>query len=184
MNNYLIMDYHFVYQEQGDLISLDNFIMEKKNELLEEVKLENDKGSSCNIFYDTAIREDIFSIHFILYIYTGGAHDIRYDRVFYYDLNDKKEVFLDDIIENKKDFFSVLSNKAKDKLLHEKKDLIYDDLYLLEDGLKPIEENFKYLFFDVDHLKVIFPPYQVGPWSSGEISVNIPYSDIDKYLKV
>ena len=38
--------------------------------------------------------------------------------------------------------------------------------------------------FEEENLKIIFPPYQVGPWSSGEIDVLIPYFKIEKYLKI
>ena len=55
---------------------------------------------------------------------------------------------------------------------------------MVRDGLKPIKENFQYLVFDEDSLKIVFPPYQVGPWSSKKIIVAIPYLELASYLKI
>ena len=183
MNNYLAMDYQFVYLEDYQDF-FDQFIEEEQNIFLGEIKLDNEKGSTYRISYDVYFYHDIASIHFVLYTYQGGAHDIRYDKVIYYGLDDHKKKTLDDIISNKQEFLEKISIIAKHQLLNEKKELIYEDSYLFQDGLDPIDKNYQYLVFDQDSLKIIFPPYQVGPWSSGEINATIPYLDIARLMKL
>lgn len=168
------------YFEEAVSVPLETFIKEKENVFLEKVKGESDKDSTYNIFYDVAIYQDIASIHFILYVYSGGAHDIRFDQVVYYDLNALKEVFFSDLVQDNQEFYQFVRSFSKEKLLNESKDLIYDDMFLFEDGL----EKIPYFVFESNHFQVIFPPYQVGPWSSGEIHVEIPYSLIASYLKI
>ena len=184
MNNYA----NIFYQEMdiGEVYSLDldEVIKEKQNELLEEIKGENAKESTYNISYKLNFYHDIVTIYFTVYVYSGGAHDIRYDKTYYYDLNHGKSLKLADLITNENEFFKKISILSKEILENEKKDLIYKDTYLVEDGLKPTKEKFLNIIFEADSLKIIFPPYQVGPWSSGEITVKIPYQDIAQYLKI
>lgn len=184
MNNYLTMDYHMTFLEEAYTIQMDDFVKEKQNVFLEEINLENEKDSPYNVFVDTSFYNHIVSIHFVIYIYTGGAHDIRFDKVYYYDLEKNKEVNILDIVDLNENFLDLLSCEAYQYLKKEKYGLIYDDEYLLKDGLSPIKENFEYLVFENNSLKVVFPPYQVGPWSSGEINFSIPYQKIANYLKV
>ena len=99
-------------------------------------------------------------------------------------MNCHEEIFLDDILMYNESFLEELSVLAKDILLKEKNDVIFDDEVILDEGLMPTATNFQYLMFEEQNLKVIFPPYQVGPWSSGAIDVLIPYSKIVKYLKI
>ena len=165
MNNDVFM-YQEFYIEQVSL-EVEDFIREKQNVFIEEIKLETEKGSTYHIFYDTSKYQDI-----------------RFDRVYYYDLNCHEEIFLDDILMYNESFLEELSVLAKDILLKEKNDVIFDDEVILDEGLMPTATNFQYLMFEEQNLKVIFPPYQVGPWSSGAIDVLIPYSKIVKYLKI
>ena len=183
MNNYLAMNYQFVYLENYQ-DSLDQFIEEEQNIFIGEIKLDNEKGSNYRTTYTIYFYHDLVSIHFVLYTYQGGAHDIRYDKVVYYGLDDHKKKTLDDIILDKHEFLEKISILAKEELLKEKKELIYEDNYLFQDGISPTEQNYQYLVFDEEALKIIFPPYQVGPWSSGEIYATIPYLDIASFLKL
>ena len=184
MNNYLIMDYHMTYLEEASFICLDAFIKEKQNKFLEEIKANNEKGSTYNIMVSMSFYKHIASIHFTLYMYSGGAHDIRFDKVYYYDLNQNKEMDGSKIFVLNEEFLEILSKEAYQYLKKEKPELIYADDYLLKDGLRPTKENFGYLILENDSLKVIFPPYQVGPWSSGEIIASISYQVIADYLKI
>lgn len=184
MNNYLTMDYHITYIEEVNTIQLDDFIKAKQNEFLGEIKAENEKGSTYNVLVEPTFYHHIVSVHFVIYAYTGGAHDIRFDKVYYYDLEKNKEISIMDIVNFNDDFLDLLSYEAYQYLKKEKLDLVYDDEYLLKDGLSPTKKNFDYLVFENNSLKIIFPPYQVGPWSSGEINALIPYQMIEDYLKV
>ena len=184
MNHYIYAEYMELVYEEVYSIYLDEFIQEKENLFLEEIKNDSSKGSTYRISYDISYYHDVASIHFVLYVYSGGAHDIRFDRVYYYDLTSLKELTLVDMIEDQEQFLEEIKVLAKEELLREHKNNIYEDSELLESGLEATLENYRYILFANDGLRILFPPYQVGPWSSGEIMVNIPYKKIDKYLKI
>ena len=184
MNNYIYAEYLEMAWEEVYSVYLDDFIKLKENKFLEEIKNDSIKGSTYRISYDVTYYHDLASVHFVLYLYSGGAHDIRFDRVYYYDLNLLKELTLSDIIEEPDHFLEDIKGIAKEELLTNHSNDIYEDENLLESGLEATLENYRYLLFDRDGLHVLFPPYQVGPWSSGEIMVVIPYERIAKYLKI
>ena len=184
MNNYLTMDYHMTYIEEVNTIQLDDFIKAKQNEFLGEIKTENEKGSTYNVLVEPTFYHHIVSVHFVIYAYTGGAHDIRFDKVYYYDLEMGKEVVLEDLLTLNSSFYVEIQKYALEQLLSEKTDVIYEDENLILEGLQADKSHFKYFMFLKDGIQILFPPYQVGPWSSGEISVSIPYQSIAKYLKI
>lgn len=180
------MNYAIFSYSSFDINSLEvnDFIFEKQNRFLEEIQLEVEKGSTYHTFYDTSMYQDIISVHLVLFVYSGGAHDIRFDRVYYYDIKNHKEILLKDILEYNESLLNELSTLSKEFLLEKKQDVIFDEEDILEEGLEATFNRFQYLMFEEENLKIIFPPYQVGPWSSGEIDVLIPYFKIEKYLKI
>ncbi len=184
MNNYIDITYQEMYLEDVYQIYLEEFIREKQAVFLEEIRGESAKGSTYRMDVDTSYYHGIASIHLILYVYSGGAHDIRFDRIYYYDLEMGKEVALEDLLTLNSNFYVEIQKYALEKLKKEKENLIYEDEKLFLDGLQPDSLHFQYFMFNEDKLQLLFPPYQVGPWSSGEISVSIPYQSIAKYLKI
>ncbi len=184
MNNYVNTFYQEMYIEEVYSFALDEVIKEKQNELLDKIKGESAKGSTYNISYKLNFYQNIATLHFTIYVYSGGAHDIRYDESYYYDLNNGKSLELKDLVTNEDEFLKKISALSKEILEKEKKEQIYEDTCLVLDGLKPTKENFGNIIFESDALKIIFPPYQVGPWSSGEINIKIPYQAIADYLKI
>ena len=164
-------------------IMLDMFIIEKKNEFLSSIEPTVAKKSTYDLSYDIKFYKNIASLHYILYVDSGGAHSIRYDKVFYYDLINNKELFLEDLITHKEEFLKELS-KLAESLLNNKQELLYDDANMVKAGLTPTNKNFQLLILAEDNLQIVFPPYQVGPWSSGAITLKIPYLSIEKYLRV
>lgn len=49
---------------------------------------------------------------------------------------------------------------------------------MIEDGTKPINNNFKNFAFSEDGLIIFFEQYQVAPYSFGNFEVIIPYSKL------
>lgn len=184
MNNYIDITYQEMYLEDVYQIYLEEFIREKQAVFLEEIRGESAKGSTYRMDVDTSYYHGIASIHLVMYVYSGGAHDIRFDRIYYYDLEMGKEVALEDLLTLNSSFYVEIQKYALEQLLSEKTDVIYEDENLILEGLQADKSHFKYFMFLKDGIQILFPPYQVGPWSSGEISVSIPYQSIAKYLKI
>lgn len=159
--------------------TIDNKISDFKDDI---------KDLDKNIKYDfnaesSVIDNDknLYSIHIIIYEYTGGAHYMREDLMYYYDYQKSKELYWDDIFIDDNKTLEILSALTKEKLLLEHKDYLYNEKEL-SDGIKPIKENFQYITLNKDYITVIFPPYQVAPWSTGEIDIDLDYNKINDIL--
>ena len=161
---------------------LERFIDEKKTYILNEVKDENAKGSIFQFVQDMQVYQNLVSLHLTLFVDSGGAHAIRYDFVFYYDLEMKKEKKLLDFVDAS--ILEILPSLSTKELLEKHFDKIYLDEKLMYEGLKPTLVNYQNMLFSLDGVYILFPPYQVGPWSSGEIRIFFPYEMIAQYLKI
>ncbi len=163
---------------------INKMIKSEKKEFLSIVKNDMELDNhpfdyELNINYSYTTFDNIYSIHFKKLRYTGGAHYDRDDIVFYYDKKSDKEVNLEDLIIDKEKFYKILKDESKKYLLSNKEKLsLYSEDNMITEGIN----NLKYLSFSEDSLWIIFPPYEVGPWSSGEILVPINYNSIKDNL--
>lgn len=54
---------------------------------------------------------------------------------------------------------------------------------LLKFEIAPIAENFKYFYLTNNSIVILFLPYQLGPYATEALKVEIPYNLLIKYLK-
>lgn len=131
--------------------------------------------------YDISVLGTVKMIHLVIYSFTGGAHYIRNDQVFMYDEDTGKEVDITYFLEN--DTFSKLQELARAKIYayYEEKDESIDKTWIDDGTSKPSD----FSLFKVSDNEVIFtfPPYQVGPWSDGEIVISIPKASLNGVFK-
>lgn len=156
---------------------IDNF-----KESTKRLSVATEYDYELNIQYTITKTDRLYSIHFVVYKFLGGAHYERKDLIYYYDFIDNKEVSWDSLFIDKNISLNELSSLTSTILKREYREYIYLDKYIFEEGIKPIKNNFKYIMFSEDYVDIIFPPYQVGPWSSGEILVKLGYGDINNIL--
>src|SRR5699024_3316674 len=53
----------------------------------------------------------------------------------------------------------------------------------VQEGTSQDVSNFSYFDITEDGLKILFPTYQVGPYSDGEIEITIPEEDLEGIIK-
>lgn len=120
--------------------------------------------------------------------YTGGAHGYEESVTYNYDVKNKREVSLAQVLGNDPDYLLKISNIAREELvkkitqtigdtnqqqtnanyLQNIKDLIYT-------GTQPDDlNNFSKFTFTSSELTIYFSPYQVAPYAFGAQSVKIP----------
>lgn len=162
---------------------IKKLVDETINDFKEEVKeLDSSKSYDLNIEYESSDNNlNLYSIHLIIYKYLGGAHYNREDLVYYYNYKINKELFWNDILIDDNKTLDRLAAISKEKLMLEYKDYLYSD-ESLNNGVKPIKDNFKIILFNNDNIKVVFPPFQVGPWSSGNLKINVKYKDLNDWI--
>lgn len=139
------------------------------------------------------IQSNSLYISFILKYggYIGGAHGYQEVASFNYDIKNQKILSLNDIFKDNPDFLNYLSKESRD-ILSSKFALINEDEigdsskeaieeYIkninsgIEEGTKPIIENFSIFTFYQNKIKIYFKQYQVVPYAMGmpEIEIDI-----------
>lgn len=162
-----------------------SYITSQKEEFLataEELKEITSTKFDLSITYSL---EDLFTykvLHVSVYSYTGGAHYNKENKSYYYDPKTGEIITLEHFLEDNK--LDDLSNLAYYYTIKYYKDQTqeYDEEWIKE-GTSANIENFSYFNITQDGLILQFAPYQVGPYSDGEISILIPESELKGIIK-
>jgi ABC-type phosphate transport system substrate-binding protein len=111
--------------------------------------------------------DDILSLTFETSMYTGGAHPFGSKESFTYNVKDKKELKLSDILGK--------TQQETDKFVIEK---FYEEYG--EEELWDLEEEAPYVSFYVDDFDLVlyFGQYQIGPYALGFPEVIIPLDEL------
>lgn len=147
---------------------------------------ENDKFQLA-IKYEPA-QVNSLAISFILRIsgYTGGAHGYENLVSFNYDVQNAKELTLDDFFKATPNYLTILSDFSRKELtaqFHERLEIKTPEdeqnftestLPMLLDGTKPEAQNFSVFTFTPKEMTVYFTQYQVAPYVMGESQVVFP----------
>lgn len=170
--------------------SIKNYIDEKKKEFV-EVADKEDKNDTYEFMVTNSVYEyeDFTSIHLQIYSYVGGAHYIREDKSYYFRTRTGEELHLNNFLVDEYALgkLAELSVDYIEKYFEEKQIDLSSNM--VEEGTKPIFENYTHFTFRQDGLEILFPPYQVASWADGEIRITIPYKELkgivkDEYLKI
>lgn len=122
--------------------------------------------------------------------FSGGAHGYENKVSFAYDLISKKEIKLSDLFSGDDDYLTKVSDISRlylkgelEKRVEEnfkdgedeelKLEFISNYLAMIDNGTKPIEENFSVFSFTKEKINIYFGQYQVGPYSDGAQMIEI-----------
>lgn len=129
-------------------------------------------------FVKTTIDENYISFVLNLYYFTGGAHGANEVLGFNYDIKNKKEITVQDLLLNSQENLNKLSEVAR-KITYaqlKENDAFLEDM--AEQGTEPIFENYKEFGFDNESLIIYFQRYQVSFGAAGPITIKIPFKDL------
>lgn len=128
------------------------------------------------------------SAHTISYVYqvfenTFGAHPNTTYKTFAFDTASGKLLGIADIFAPGAKHLSTLHDLAASKLpaqiaAAEQVDVSEVDRSMLDPGIAPTAENFSNFYFDGSNFVILFPPYQVGPYVLGLVTLTIPASEV------
>lgn len=133
---------------------------------------------SSSSYRITRLDTHVLSVNGSSYDYYGGAHGYWYDWGITIDLQSGAELELSRMAQDPPGFW----NKAMELVLSElgnRTEELYEDYesYVKED----LESTDWYL--DAAGIELVFTPYEIGPYASGNIVVCIPYEEVAAYLK-
>lgn len=130
-------------------------------------------------------NKDIVSVRMTIYVYSGGAHGGKRYYTWNWSKKQKRFMILDEFVPANK--FPELVAKAR-QLLTEKQsegftpeELKGKDLsWISRDIIRGTEstEDFKIWNLDKGNIIIIFPEYQVAPYSAGSFEVSIPLNSL------
>ncbi|MFP4020839.1 MAG: DUF3298 and DUF4163 domain-containing protein [Halanaerobium sp.] len=123
----------------------------------------------ARVDYDLKNDNQILSIKFNYYQYTGGAHGNPYSLSYNIDLATGEDIKLVDFLEDKNLTLSQVEDLIKSKIENE------PDLYFQDDyGFQSLDEEQCY-YLENGELVVYFQPYAIAPYSTGMPEFRIEY---------
>lgn len=124
------------------------------------------------------VNESFISLVLNHYEFTGGAHGNFYSMGYSFDLNTGELLTLDKILKN--NAISELTKICERKLLEMFTGETLSDAGMFEDYL---ELNFDQDFYLTSNALVLqFDPYEIAPYSMGNIEVIIPFEELEASL--
>lgn len=165
---------------------LNQKLIEKINIIIKEFVKYEQMVAKQDLSYTLDVVDESYDyndyISYVLYtsIYTGGAHPNSVILTINYDRRNNQIITINDLIRDKQilENISIESQKQLKQNGSVGKDN-YSQETLVE-GTNPDINNFKNFIFVKEGIKIYFEPYQVAPYSSGILSVTIPYHFIQK----
>ncbi len=182
-DNYNIKVSYPIVQNKKFSNKLNNLITQKIKLFKAEAKnLKKNRTYELNISFDIYDNmNNLFTFHFTVYEFLGGAHYNREDFIYYYDYKKNEEIRWEDLFIDEQQALKLLSNLSKEKL----KNIYLNELFsdeALNNGLDSIKDNFELILIGDEDVTIIFPPYQVAPWSSGALNIILNYNEINNLL--
>jgi hypothetical protein len=122
------------------------------------------------------------TISYVFNIYedTLGAHPNTYFHTFTFDMQSGKSLNLADVFVSGSDYLNQLSTLSRAALT--KQQGSNADSSMITNGTTSTTENFQNFVIDGKDFVIIFPPYQVAPYSLGTQTVRIPLADLKSEL--
>lgn len=159
---------------------LENTILDFK-EQIKDYSIQPDFVYTLFIKYEYYFYKDIISVVLYIETYLGGAHPSHKIMTFSYDTKNDEFIDITSLENEDPMIISKLSSLSRKALKQNEKIVSYS---MMMEGTKPLKENFRRFAFTKEGLKLFFQRYQVAPYSSGDISIIIPYNSIPLKISV
>ena len=143
--------------------------------------LSQSRKETLEIKYLISSSPRTVSYIFTTYEDTLGAHGNTFFRTFTFDTSTGTLLSLADLFAPGSDYLSRLSSISRAELPA----VIGDSAAtsFIASGTTPSDKNFENFFLDNASLVVLFPPYQVAPYSAGPQTLRIKVTDLANFLK-
>lgn len=110
---------------------------------------------------------------------SGAAHPYHYTITINYDLEQGKELTLDQLFVPGADYLQPISDYCRTQLAT--RDIGFQDIFTK--GVDPLPDNYKNWNISADGLVITFDEYQVAPYAAGPQTVVVPYSALNQVIQ-
>jgi hypothetical protein len=132
----------------------------------------------------TRFDEKYISFSLTIYYFSGGAHGLTEVDGFNYDIMNKKEITMNEFLGNSSRNLEELSQLAKRQVvLQLQSNGLQIDSFLeqmVNDGTKPVLDNYENFNFNKDSLIIYFQQYQVAPGSAGQVTITFDKNTLEE----
>lgn len=142
---------------------------------------EDGRKQLLKISYEEHLSEEAVSYVFTLYQDTLGAHGNTFFRTFVFAKGTGEGLVLPDMFKSGSAYLDVLSGISRNTLMENLGENA--DAGMIDQGTTPFEDNFQAWYLKDGTLVLLFPPYQVAPYSAGPQKVEIPLSELESLLQ-
>lgn len=151
----------------------------------EFLRLTDGRKYTLDAMYQMYFSRTTQSYVFTLFQDTMGAHPLTFYKTFTFDASTGNEMVLADFFVPGSDFLGALSRVSREKLpqIIAEKQQSEANMDYLESGTMPVDENFQTFLVDGNVLVLVFPPYQVGPYVLGTITLPIPFEELSDIVR-
>lgn len=159
---------------------LEDIVLNFKKSI-KDYSIQPDFNYTLFIDYEEYFYKDIITIVFYIETYLGGAHPNHEIMSFSYDARNGEFIDIATLEKSDPMILSKISFLSRKALKQNEKIVSYS---MMIEGTKPLKENFSKFAFTNEGLKLFFQRYQVAPYSSGDISIIVPYNSIPLKISV
>ena len=168
--NYPLTGYKKLNEEITKIVN--NYMKDFKNNLPNK-DMQVDMKYTLIIDFKDFYYNDYVSFVFYIEYFTGGAHPNHEIVTINYDKRTNSFIKIENLLEKNKDILDIFSKISRINLINNPKITVTSMMY---ERTKPIKDNFKNFVFTDKGYIFYFERYKIAPYSSGDISLLVPYS--------
>lgn len=171
----------FVEQEIAKFKDNGNFASLTKDDV--QMLGLDERKYALGIEYKMYESASTLSYVFQMYTDTGGAHPNTYYRTFTFNKESGDALELGDVFVSNAPYLETLSTQARNTLpgmiaTMESVSVSEVDTEYIKSGTLPEEDSFQNFYFEGTNLVLLFPPYQIGPYVLGMITLPIATNEL------
>ena len=179
---YIAVHYPIIESQKiNDIIC--NMITKKLNTFKAQIKGKTYKTEKpeFNITFDSyKYKTELISFKFNIYqILPGQENGDNKVETMTFDLKNEKQILIKDLFIGN-NYLNVLSEKTYTRFINI--DIYWNNLKLLQQGLKPNQNNFNNFILTNDYLELIFNKGQIANKELGILTYKIPIEELNTYL--
>jgi Protein of unknown function (DUF3298)/Deacetylase PdaC len=141
-------------------------------------------------FDEPIITDEFVSIHYSNYIYAGGAHGSPSSKSLYFDLNENRELTIEEVLKKHNVSFRALSDLVANKLITDDKYSEYRESPVSERYKKyamkittPVPEHYRSFKVTENSIIIYNDYYDIFPMAAGIVDIEIKWEDLKKRTK-
>lgn len=114
------------------------------------------------------------------YSYTGGAHGYGSSHYLLFDRRKGQLIAREQLIKDEHGFTALAEKKFREHYASDMNTPLNEQGFMFEGDRFHLPENIGYTD---NGLKLIYNPYEIAPYSDGQITIEIPYTEVNPFLR-